>query len=70
MFRWKSFPQLERQLRSDHYTPHYDASDEEAVISELCPTCGVNLKYIGYKNVHTYKAFMYCDCCRFWEQYV
>jgi hypothetical protein len=69
MFEWKSFPQVERQLKTYHYKPFYNASDEELITSEICPTCGTSLKYIGYKSVHSYKAFMYCNRCRYWEQY-
>ncbi|NLI92143.1 MAG: hypothetical protein GX434_07990 [Peptococcaceae bacterium] len=69
MFHWISFPQLERRLRSNGYKLFYNAPDEEIINAEHCPTCNINLKYIGYKNNFSYKAYMYCDSCSYWEQY-
>lgn len=69
MFQWTSFPQLERQLRSYQYRPFYNALDEEAITSEICPACNIGLNYIGYKNTNSYRAFMYCGNCRYWEEY-
>lgn len=69
MYQWKSFPQVERELRAYHYKPFYNSSDEAVIASQLCPACNINLHYIGYKNAHGYKAFMYCNGCRYWEQY-
>lgn len=69
MFEWKSFPDVERDLRAHHYKPFYNQADESFINSEICPTCAIPLQYIGYKNVHRYKAFMYCCSCRYWEQY-
>ncbi|KUO64116.1 MAG: hypothetical protein APF84_08385 [Gracilibacter sp. BRH_c7a] len=69
MYKWKSFPEIERGLKAERYKPFYNPIDESYIISELCPACGVFLKYIGYMNIHTYKAFMYCGLCRYWEEY-
>lgn len=69
MFRWKSFPQIENELRAYSYKPYFNPLHEEIITSEVCPTCNIGLKYIGYKSIHTYKAFMYCGECRYWEEY-
>jgi hypothetical protein len=70
MHQWTSFPQRERQLRSNNYKPFYNSLHEEAITSELCPACNLNLKYIGYKSPYRYRAFMYCGTCSYWEEYL
>jgi hypothetical protein len=69
MYPWTSFPNLERQLRFSNFKPYYNSLDEEAITSEVCPSCNIGLKYIGYKSPHRYRAFMYCGSCRYWEEY-
>jgi ribosomal protein S27AE len=70
MFQWTSFPDLERRLRRNNYKPYYIEDDEDAITSEICPTCGISLNYMGYKKQYYYRAFMYCGSCRYWEEYL